>query len=152
MRRWAIAPGLPGATIAVLDGYSPVDGATDGVVPVLNDLTSVDLWTAHARAVGRATPAILHLDTGMARLGLAEADVERLAVDPARLDGLHILFMMTHLVSSEITDDPLNAAQPARFGRPRASVCPRRRARSQFIRSVPRTRVRLRPRPGRARR
>ena len=48
----------------------------------------------HMRAgpSGAALPALLHVDTGMNRLGLSSAEVDVLAADPARLDGIRLLY------------------------------------------------------------
>jgi alanine racemase len=54
----------PGPMIAVLNGFAPGADEAASLVPVLNSLRDV---AAHAAA---PRPAILHLDTGMARLGL----------------------------------------------------------------------------------
>ncbi len=62
-----------------------------------------------------ACPRILHIDTGMSRLGLSPAELAILHADPHRLDPLELRYVMTHLVSSELPDDPLNEAQLARF-------------------------------------
>src|SRR3546814_3853837 len=86
---------LPEATIGVLS--APVAGcaalyARHGLMPVLNGLPDIDAWAAFARA-DAAPPAIVQLDTGMCRLGLAPAEVEALAADPARLTGVEPAFL-----------------------------------------------------------
>jgi alanine racemase len=60
-------------------------------------------------------PAILHIDTGMARLGLDARELAVLRQDHSRLAGIDLHYVMTHLVSAEIADDPENQAQQARF-------------------------------------
>ena len=57
------------------------------IVPVLGSLGEIDAWTAAARAAGRALPAILHVDTGMSRLGLDARELAVLQQDHARLAG-----------------------------------------------------------------
>ena len=115
---------LPGAFLAVLGGLWP---GTEGdfiaadIVPVLNDLDEIDRWRAAAGNAGRALPALLHVDTGMSRLGLDAAGLARLAADPARLAGIDLRYVMTHLLAAEVPDDPANAAQAARF----AEACAR---------------------------
>jgi alanine racemase len=121
----AIAELVPDAMLAVLEGFVAPDDAdvfvATGIIPVLNDLGAVTVWAERARALGRALPAILQIDTGMSRLGLDGRAVETLAADPGRLAGIDLLYVMTHFVSSEIADDPLNAAQASRF----AAACDR---------------------------
>ncbi len=99
--------------IAVLDGFAP--GAHPRLVPVLNSLEDA---RAHAAAGGRA---ILHLDTGMSRLGLDATEAEALIANPAPLARLELLFVMTHLACADEPAHPLNAAQAARF----AALCAR---------------------------
>jgi alanine racemase len=111
--------------LAVLNGVTA--GAEplfvrERIVPVLNDPGQLEAWAAAARREGRALPAILHIDTGMNRLGLGARDLDRLARDPAPLAALRLLYVMTHFVSSELADDPLNAEQVARFSAARARL------------------------------
>lgn len=80
------------------------------LTPVVNSLEQLDRW----RSSGGGT-ATLHLDTGMSRLGLSEREVETLAAEPARLKGVDLAWIMSHLVSGEVQHDPDNEAQLARF-------------------------------------
>ena len=114
----ALRPLLPGATLAVLGGPLPgteADYVAHDLTPVLNTLAEIDAWGAAARQAGRALPALLHVDTGMARLGLDPPALAALRDDPGRLDGIDLRYVMTHLVSAELPADPLNAAQARRF-------------------------------------
>jgi alanine racemase len=115
---FALRAYVPGAMLAVLNGLLPGTAAeylTHDIVPVLGSLAEIDEWTAAARRVGRVLPAILHVDTGMARLGLSRREVATLAGEPERLAPLDLRYIMTHLVSSEAPDDPMNAEQRRRF-------------------------------------
>ena len=111
----------PGPTIAVLNGFAPGADGDAALLPVLNGLPDVDAHAAAARRSGRAAPAILHLDTGMSRLGLDAREQAAVAADRSRLDGLDLRWLMTHLACADEPDHPLNAAQTARF----AAVCAR---------------------------
>lgn len=91
-----------------------------GLVPVLNSLDQIERWQALARQEGRALPAAIHGDTGMARLGLSPADLAVLDAEPGRLDGIVPTLVMSHLVSAEMLDDPLNTLQAQRFAQLRA--------------------------------
>lgn len=115
---FALRPHAPDAMLAVLNGLWP--GMEDafvhhGAVPVLGTLDEIHRWAAHARRLGRALPAILHVDTGMNRLGLDDAELAVLASDHTRLDGLSLRYVMTHLVSAEEPADPVNEQQRQRF-------------------------------------
>jgi alanine racemase len=118
----ALRPILPGATIAVLNGLAtPADFLAHDLTPVLGSLAEIAAWAAAARAAGKNLPALLHVDTGMNRLGLPPAELSVLAGDPTRLAGIAVRAVMTHLVSAERPQDPDNAAQLARF----AAACAR---------------------------
>jgi alanine racemase len=109
---------LPGAMLAVLHGISPGQAgefSAHGITPVLGSLPEIAAWRAEAQRLNRPLPALLHADTGMSRLGLAAPDLAALHEDPTLLSGLRLEFLMTHLVSAEIPDDPVNQAQAARF-------------------------------------
>ena len=63
----------------------------------------------------RGAAAILHIDTGMARLGLDGRELAVLQENHGRLAGIDLRYIMTHLVSAEAAGDPLNQHQRARF-------------------------------------
>ena len=115
----AIRDLLPPTTLlAVLNGLLPgaaPDHAAHDIPPVLGSLAEIADWSAHAARLGRSLPALLHIDTGMARLGLDPAEWARLRAEPERLAGIDLRYLMTHLVSAERPDDPLNAQQLARL-------------------------------------
>jgi alanine racemase len=116
----ALRAALPQAEIFVLHG-PPVGCEADfrahRLVPVLNDLDQIERWR---RQAGDApVPAALHIDTGMNRLGLSEAEVERLAAEPERLAGIALLLVQSHLVVGETPADPTNERQRLRFERSR---------------------------------
>ncbi len=122
--RALVPQGAQGAMVAVLNGVPA--GSEDGfvahdVLPVLGTPGEVERWAGLARRLGRRLPALLHVDTGMNRLGLGAAQFAALVNEPGRLDGIDVRYMMTHLVSSEVANDPLNAVQRERF----AAACAR---------------------------
>jgi len=106
------------AMLAVLGGLiagSEADYRAHDIVPVLGALGEIDAWTSAARVSGRALPAVLHVDTGMSRLGLDARELAVLQRDHGRLAGIDLQYVMTHLVASEVTADPLNRRQRDRF-------------------------------------
>ena len=110
----ALRPLLPGAMVAILNGL--LAGREElylshGLAPVLGNLDEVAAWAAHAARFGRRLPALIHIDTGMNRLGLGAADVARLTAEPDLLRGIETLFVMTHLANADLPEDRLNAAQ-----------------------------------------
>ncbi len=110
----------PGPVVAVLNGFAPGADGDAGLTPVLNSLCDL---AAHA-AAPPAAGAILHLDTGMSRLGLDVAEQAVLAGEPGRLAGLPLLAVMTHLACADEPDHPMNAAQAARFAAAAGRIAP----------------------------
>jgi alanine racemase len=108
----------PAPDIVVLNGFPPGADGDAGLVPVLNHLGDV---AAHA---GRGRPAILHVDTGMSRLGLDAKEQAVLAGDRGRLAGISLRYVMTHLACADEPDHPLNEAQRARFAEAAARIAP----------------------------
>ena len=108
---------LPRAQIAVLDGLvmsQPADFAKARLLPVLNDLGQVRQWQAYAQRRGGA-PAMLHIDTGLTRLGLPQAEVDALAADPALLEGFKLSLILSHLACATEPAHPMNEEQLNRF-------------------------------------
>ena len=112
----------PPIRIAVLNGLWP--GIEDEFVahdllPVLNDTGQIALWRAHGGRAGRPLPAIVHVDTGMSRLGLAADEQAALARDPSAAAGIAPVLMMSHLACADEPGHALNATQLERFRRAR---------------------------------
>ncbi|WP_270934770.1 alanine racemase [Falsiroseomonas oryzae] len=107
-----------GSEIVVLDGFPPGADGDARLIPVLNHLGDV---AAHAAA---GSAAVLHLDTGMSRLGLDAREQAALAEDAARLRGLTLRFVMTHLACADEPDHPMNAVQAARFAAAVSRIAP----------------------------
>jgi alanine racemase len=114
----AVRPLIPGAMLAVLNGILPGQEAAfaaQNIVPVVGSLAELALWRAQAALAKRVLPVILHVDTGMARLGFSVPEWAALAGDASLLDGLNLRYVMTHLVSADRPADPMNAAQSMHF-------------------------------------
>ncbi len=108
---------LPECRIYVFFGPTPEDAAEYSrhrLIPVLNDLGQIDTWRGQSQA-GQGGEAVLHVDTGMSRLGLPGDEVARLAAEPERLAGLAIAYVMSHLACAEQCGHALNGAQLAEF-------------------------------------
>lgn len=117
---------LPEAAIAVLNGLGVGETETfaaHDLVPVLNDLGQVEAWRRFLASRG-PRPAILHIDTGMTRLGLSTPEAARLAHEPERARGIPFACVMSHLVASEEADNPLNVDQLVHFRKARERLVP----------------------------
>lgn len=109
---------LPEVRVYSLNGNIPgseADFAANGLVPVLNDLGAVERWQAQARLSETPLRAVVHIDSGMSRLGMAAAERERLEAEPERFDGLTPSLLLSHLACGEERDHPMNEAQRTRF-------------------------------------
>ncbi len=118
---------LPQAEIHVLTGPTAgteADFAGLGLTPVLNDPAQIDLWAAFSRRRETPLAGVLHLDTGMNRLGLTPEDARALAAEPNRLEGVMLTWVMSHLACSDEPDHEMNARQLALFNELRGSLPP----------------------------
>jgi alanine racemase len=115
----------PDAIVYVLNGFLPGTGGTYvglNLRPVLGSMEEVREWAGFCAMGGIAHPAALHVDTGINRLGLSMTEALDLATHPAALKACGgPALLMTHFVSSEEPDNPLNARQIAAFGEVRAA-------------------------------
>jgi alanine racemase len=106
------------ARIYVLNGLEAdadplADYAALRLAPVIGSPEELARWAAFARTQPGAPAAGVHLDTGMNRLGFASLEALSAAMAGAGAGGVDLL--MSHFVSSEEPDNPLNDLQIARF-------------------------------------
>jgi alanine racemase len=107
--------------IAVLNG--PVPGSAEEfaehrLVPVLNDPGQIVDWRAlsvRRGAAGGASRAMLQIDTGMARLGLAPHEFDEFIGAQADEGAIRWRALLSHLACADTPDHPLNEAQRRRF-------------------------------------
>jgi len=114
MRQHLDSIGHKQSNIMTLHGCQPdqlKDHAAFRITPVLNDLEQLSRWRLFSQQQSDRLPAMLHIDTGMNRLGFDTNQINWLIENKSALDGINCRYMMSHLVSAEITDDPSNAKQ-----------------------------------------
>jgi alanine racemase len=107
----------PDATIYVLNGLFDGTGHTYAefdLRPVLGSPEEIEQWAAFSRAQGRRFKAAIHVDTGMNRLGLTVEEGLTLR-GSAALKDFEPALLMSHFVSAEESDNPLNARQIEAF-------------------------------------
>ena len=109
---------LAEARIHVLNGATP--GSENAfqehrMIPALNCLGDVERWREFCGRIGQSLPCVLHVDTGMCRLGLDRTEFKRAAADPSLLDGVNIETVMSHLASADDAASPQSAEQLAYF-------------------------------------
>jgi alanine racemase len=83
-----------------------------GLTPVIGSAEDLAALAAVARRRARTIDAHLKIDTGMGRLGVAEAEAPGLAVEAAR-SGVAVVGLMTHFACAD-TDDPDDARSMTR--------------------------------------
>jgi alanine racemase len=101
------------ATIYVLNGLMPGTAPTYAdlhVRPVLGSLVELAEWDAFVATTGWRGGAALHVDTGMNRLGLTPNEAAAMA-PRVRAEAHGITLLMSHMVSSEEENQPLNDKQ-----------------------------------------
>jgi alanine racemase len=105
------------AAIYVLDGFFQNSGEEYAAIncrPVIGELNELAEWDVFCRRSGWTGGAAIHIDTGMNRLGLTVAEAQ--GIIPRINAGDHgITLVMSHLVSAELLNNPVNARQLAAF-------------------------------------
>jgi alanine racemase len=119
---------LPRARIFVLDGAAP-DAVpallSYRLTPALNSLAQIAAWSAAAAVGGAPLDAVLHVDTGMNRLGLAGEELATLSAEQtSRLRGLNLVLVMSHLACGDEAANKMNSQQLSRFRQALAMLPP----------------------------
>ncbi|MEE1656400.1 alanine racemase [Microvirga sp. CF3062] len=114
----------PDAAIYVLNGLFSGTGSTYAefdLRPVLGSFEEIEEWAGFCRAESRKLKAAIHVDTGMNRLGLTMPQGLTLK-DRKELNDFETTLLMSHFVSAEESDNPLNAQQIEAFEAVRSSL------------------------------
>lgn len=123
----ALRTKCPSATIYILNGLAAGQGAlylAHCLRPVLGSLAEIGDWQATLRGDADRGPAALHIDTGMNRLGLSMREFASLmSASPKPVLGFPLALLMSHFVTADNADHPLNGRQIREFGQARA-LCP----------------------------
>ena len=112
-------------TIHVLNGVHPGDEqacAEVGLVAVVNSAAQLAAWRAAACRLGRKLPVTVHVDSGMARLGMPAEEVNSLS--SGDFDGLDLTLVMSHLACADEPDNPANEVQRGLFDTLRRKLPP----------------------------
>ncbi|MGO4386056.1 alanine racemase [Microvirga sp. 2YAF29] len=114
----------PEATVYVLNGLfsgtCPIYAEYD-LRPVLGSFEEIEEWASYCRSQGKKREAAIHVDTGMNRLGLTVEQGLTLK-DRAELEDFGTALLMSHFVSAEESDNPLNIQQIDAFNAVRATL------------------------------
>jgi len=85
------------------------------LTPVLNDLEQIQRWGIYNREKKRSAPSIIHIDTGMNRLGLTIDEFQHIVERPNELHGLQVEWVMSHLACGDQPGDAMNPKQLSLF-------------------------------------
>lgn len=111
----ALRKALPDARIGVFNGLMPREEkkfVKQRLTPVLNDIGQLERWE---KATAASIPAILHVDTGMTRLGLTASELEHVALRHHHFVTNGLAMVISHLACANEADHPKNAEQLKRF-------------------------------------
>jgi alanine racemase len=100
--------------IAVLAGILPGEErefTAHKLTPILNSPAQMQTWTK----AGAPLPSILHIDTGMNRLGLTDSEAAKVLADLSLLDKARVEVVMSHFCASDTNGHPMNQIQADRF-------------------------------------
>lgn len=105
--------------IAVLNGPLPdTEEIFDfhNLIPVLNSLEDVDRWSKYSKRTRPYLKSILHIDTGMRRLGLNDDETDWACQHAQDLsETLDINYVMSHFSCADEKGHPLNEEQYENF-------------------------------------
>lgn len=100
---------LPKAQIAILNGVLPgteEDFVTHSLTPILNGQAQAELIATYSKRNALKINSILHIDTGMNRLGFRAEEMEGFFSNPENTDGLDIKTIMSHFSSADEVEKP----------------------------------------------
>ncbi|TNE32945.1 MAG: alanine racemase [Alphaproteobacteria bacterium] len=113
---------FPDWSVAVLHGFGGAQTSATGkvyiqnnLIPVLNTLHEVHLWQSAAADAESVQPAILHLDTGMHRLGLSPEEFRQFEQQRSGFSAIRFLYVMSHLACADEPEHALNETQWQNF-------------------------------------
>jgi alanine racemase len=99
--------------IAVFNGPLPglaAEFAAAKLTPVLNDPGQIESWAS--LAISEKPPALIHVDTGLSRLGLSATELE---ANLDRIRTIGAVGLISHLACADTPTHALNIAQHNRF-------------------------------------
>lgn len=116
---------LPDPNVHIYLLHGMIDGGAEDALhhrltPVLNGFSDIEEWASAAKRLGKKLPVVLHLDTGMNRLGLGAGEVQKLLNNLDLLSALDLRYVMSHLACADMPDHPKNKEQLEKFKSARA--------------------------------
>ena len=88
---------------------------THNLIPVLNSFAEITLWHAAAANADTQLPCLIHVDTGMHRLGISAEEWAHFLEQKGNFPYLDILYVMSHLACADDLSSEMTDAQYQRF-------------------------------------
>ncbi len=82
-----------------------------GLIPVLNSLEEIEVWQRNAKINEQKYDAILHIDTGMNRLGICKDEFNILQNKINEFDGINWLYVISHLACADELENIMTEQQ-----------------------------------------
>ena len=89
--------------------------AESNLIPILNCLDDVRVWSEFWKLRGSRRPCALQFNTGMNRMGLSADDISQFVNDEELARSINIITVMSHLACADERDDEMNQAQLDKF-------------------------------------
>ncbi|MDR2794258.1 MAG: alanine racemase [Holosporaceae bacterium] len=83
------------------------------LLPVLNSMHQVKLWTDYSRDVQKKLAAAIHVDTGMCRNGISLEEVDQYSQDIRK--NIDLRLVISHMACADTLDHQMNELQLQRF-------------------------------------
>lgn len=111
----AVAPKARILCLGGLPAGTEAEMTASRILPVLNHVGEIAAWRAFAARQNKALGAVIHIDTGMNRLGLGPDELDALVGLPEWLNGIDVRYWMTHLACADDIGSPVSARQHEQF-------------------------------------
>lgn len=108
--RASLPDGFIGVFLGLFSGEE-VEYAKYNITPTLNDVSQVESFLK-SDSFANDTQMVIHVDTGMTRLGLSESELAKVSL---KLKTLHPKLLISHLACANTAQHPKNEEQLSRF-------------------------------------
>jgi alanine racemase len=105
---------LETATIYVLNGIKAGEEKKflkANLIPVLNNIKQIELWTKAAKKLGRKLSCAVHVDSGMTRLGVDCHLIEEAFNKILKDKQLEVCYVLSHLACADDVTSEMNSSQ-----------------------------------------
>lgn len=85
------------------------------LIPVINNLEQLHIWREYSKKRENKLKAIIHVDTGMTRLGMMDKEFKNIMNDKISFSGIEPIAIMSHLACADEPEHPKNLEQLLSF-------------------------------------